>query len=105
MIIERQVSTHFEGVPFYGVKSDISGPDISNRLVRSKRSSSDSVFMGSSAREGMAQIGPESHENMHLMKVVIGNLLFSIYSCHHFNEKGVLLHFNSLPFIFHPPVD
>lgn len=66
---ERQVSNHFEGVPFYGPRSDISGPEISNRLERSKRSSSDSAFMGS-ARDGMAQIGPEGHENLHLMKML-----------------------------------
>lgn len=95
-MIEKQISNHFEGVPFYGPRSDISGPDISNRLVRSKRSSSDSAFMGS-ARDGMAQIGPESHENLHLMKVVIGNLLSAICICHQFNEKGLLLHLTLCP--------
>ncbi|KAK4770016.1 hypothetical protein SAY87_030548 [Trapa incisa] len=69
---ERQVSTHFEGVPFYGPRSDISGPpDINNRLMRSKRSNLDSAFMGS-ARDGVAQGGLESHENLHLLKM-LGN--------------------------------
>ncbi|XP_031372973.1 protein TIFY 8 isoform X2 [Punica granatum] len=66
---ERQVSNHFEGVPFYGPRSDISGTDICNRMIRSKRSSSDSAFMGS-PMDGMAQIEPESHENLHLMKIL-----------------------------------
>ncbi|PKI51769.1 hypothetical protein CRG98_027817 [Punica granatum] len=69
MVIERQVSNHFEGVPFYGPRSDISGTDICNRMIRSKRSSSDSAFMGS-PMDGMAQIEPESHENLHLMKIL-----------------------------------
>ncbi|KAK4797128.1 hypothetical protein SAY86_029454 [Trapa natans] len=68
---ERQVSTHFEGVPFYGPRSDMSGPKVDNRLVRSKRSNSNSdyAFMGS-ARDGVAQGGPESQENLHLMKML-----------------------------------
>lgn len=65
---ERQAGDHFDGVPFYGPKSDISGPEISNRLVGSKRSNSDS-FMGSS-RDGVPQIGPESLESSHLMKIL-----------------------------------
>lgn len=65
---ERQAGDHFDGVPFYGPKSDISGPEISNRLVGSKRSNSDS-FMGSS-RDGFPQIGPESLESSHLMKIL-----------------------------------
>ncbi|XP_034684258.1 protein TIFY 8 isoform X2 [Vitis riparia] len=65
---ERQAGDHFDGVPFYGPKSDISGPEISNRLAGSKRSNSDS-FMGSS-RDGVPQIGPESLESSHLMKIL-----------------------------------
>ena len=68
-MVERQAGDHFDGVPFYGPKSDISGPEISNRLAGSKRSNSDS-FMGSS-RDGVPQIGPESLESSHLMKVCI----------------------------------
>ncbi|XP_034684259.1 protein TIFY 8 isoform X3 [Vitis riparia] len=66
--MERQAGDHFDGVPFYGPKSDISGPEISNRLAGSKRSNSDS-FMGSS-RDGVPQIGPESLESSHLMKIL-----------------------------------
>ncbi|KAJ4707973.1 Protein TIFY 8 [Melia azedarach] len=43
---ERQAGNHLEGVPFYGTRSDISGPEINNRLVGSKRSNSESAFMG-----------------------------------------------------------
>lgn len=68
-MVERQAGDHFDGVPFYGPKSEISGPEISNRLAGSKRSNSDS-FMGSS-RDVIPQIGPESLESSHLMKVCI----------------------------------
>uniref|UniRef100_A0A5B6ZV93 Protein TIFY n=1 Tax=Davidia involucrata TaxID=16924 RepID=A0A5B6ZV93_DAVIN len=66
---ERQVSNHLEGVPFYGPRSDFSGPEISNRLAGSKRSNSDSGFMGS-FRDGFPQMGPESSESSHLMKML-----------------------------------
>ena len=66
-MVERQAGDHFDGVPYHGPKSDISGPEISNRLAGSKRGNSDS-FMGSS-RDGIPQIGPESLESSHLMKV------------------------------------
>ncbi|XP_039039540.1 protein TIFY 8-like isoform X1 [Hibiscus syriacus] len=54
-----QVGNHLEGIPYYGPKSDISGTEISNRLVGSKRSNSDLVFMGH-----------ESLESLHLMKML-----------------------------------
>ncbi|KAK9273070.1 hypothetical protein L1049_017877 [Liquidambar formosana] len=66
---ERQVGNHFEGVPFYGPRNDLSGPEISNRLVGSKRSNSDSAFMGSS-RDGIPQMGQDSLESSHLMKIL-----------------------------------
>uniref|UniRef100_A0A5B6ZWS8 Protein TIFY n=1 Tax=Davidia involucrata TaxID=16924 RepID=A0A5B6ZWS8_DAVIN len=66
---ERQVGNHFEGVPFYGPRSDFSGPEISNRFAGSKRSNSDSGFMGS-LRDGFPQMGPESSESSHLMKML-----------------------------------
>lgn len=66
---EKQVANHIEGVPFYGTRSDLSGPDISNRVLRSKRSNSDSAFMGSS-RDGIPQMCPDSFENSHLMKML-----------------------------------
>lgn len=67
ILIERQVGNHLEGIPFYGPRSDISGPEISNRLTGSKRSNSDSAFMG--PRDGIPQMVHESLENLHLMKV------------------------------------
>lgn len=50
------------------MRSDISGHEISNRLLGSKRSNSDSTFMGSS-RDGIPHTGPDSLESSHLMKV------------------------------------
>ncbi|KAK8481965.1 hypothetical protein V6N11_013885 [Hibiscus sabdariffa] len=35
---ERQGGNHLEGIPYYGPRSEISGPDISNSLTGSKRS-------------------------------------------------------------------
>ncbi|XP_021825304.1 protein TIFY 8 [Prunus avium] len=66
---ERQAGNHLEGVPFYGPRSDISGPEISNRLLGSKRSNSDSTFKGSS-RDGLPHTGPDSLESSHLMKML-----------------------------------
>lgn len=56
---ERQVGNHLEGVPFYGTRGDVSGPEISNRLAGSKRSNSESGFMGH-----------DYPENLHLMKIL-----------------------------------
>ncbi|KAK0572137.1 hypothetical protein LWI29_026674 [Acer saccharum] len=56
---ERQGGNHLEGVPFYGTRSDISGPEISTRLGGSKRSNPESAFM--------AHDYPES---LHLMKIL-----------------------------------
>ncbi|XP_021276114.1 protein TIFY 8 isoform X2 [Herrania umbratica] len=56
---ERQVGNHLEGIPYYGPRSEISGPEISNRLVGSKRGNSDSAFMGH-----------ESLDSLHLMKML-----------------------------------
>ncbi|KAJ4958661.1 hypothetical protein NE237_025772 [Protea cynaroides] len=63
---ERQVGNQFEGVSFHGSRSDISGPEISNRFR--KRSNADSTFMGST-RDRIPQTGLGSLENSHLMKV------------------------------------
>ncbi|XVE98538.1 hypothetical protein REPUB_Repub03eG0114400 [Reevesia pubescens] len=57
--VERQVGNHLEGIPYYGPRSEISGPEISNRFVGSKRSNSDLAFMGH-----------ESLESLHLMKML-----------------------------------
>lgn len=68
-MVEKQVSNHLEGVPFYGPRSEFSGTEISNRLVGNKRSNSDSSFMGSS-RDAF-QMVPDSFPNSHLMKVTL----------------------------------
>lgn len=68
-LIERQAGNHLEGIPFYGPRSDISGPEISTRLAGSKRSISDSAFTGYT-RGGNPQMGGhDSLEGLHLMKV------------------------------------
>ncbi|XP_057959354.1 protein TIFY 8 [Malania oleifera] len=66
---ERQVGNHLEGVPFYGLRSDLSGHEVSNRFTGSKRSNSDSTFMGSS-RDGFPQMASDSLESSHLMKML-----------------------------------
>ncbi|KAG4144031.1 hypothetical protein ERO13_D05G010800v2 [Gossypium hirsutum] len=57
--VERQAGNHLEGIPYYGPRSEISGPDKNNSLAGSKRSFSDSAFMGH-----------ESLESLHLMKML-----------------------------------
>ncbi|KVH90328.1 protein TIFY 8-like [Cynara cardunculus var. scolymus] len=64
---ERQVGTHFEGVPFFGQKGDFSGSKI--RYSGNKRSNSDSVFMAPS-RDGIPQLRPDFPETSHLMKML-----------------------------------
>jgi hypothetical protein len=76
VLIERQAGNHLEGIPFYGPRSDISGPEISNRLAGSKRSNSDSAFTGS--RDGIPQMAHDSIESLHLMKVA---LRFNLVVC------------------------
>ncbi|KAM7513214.1 hypothetical protein LguiB_012089 [Lonicera macranthoides] len=66
---ERQVGHHFEGVPYYGPRSDLSGPEIGNKFAGSKRSNSDSAFIVSS-RDRFPQMRPESLESSHLMKMI-----------------------------------
>ncbi|XP_065851019.1 protein TIFY 8 [Euphorbia lathyris] len=66
---ERQAANHLEGIPFYGPRNDISAPEITNRLLGSKRSNSDSAFTGST-REGILQIGHDSLESLHMMKML-----------------------------------
>ncbi|KAJ4828254.1 hypothetical protein Tsubulata_012061 [Turnera subulata] len=66
---ERQAGNHLEGIPFYGPRSDISGHEISNRLVGSKRSNSDSAFIGPT-RDGILQMAHGSVENLRLMKML-----------------------------------
>ncbi|XAR70923.1 hypothetical protein NMG60_11027966 [Bertholletia excelsa] len=64
---ERQAGNHFEGVPFYGPRSDLTGSEMSHRLAGNKRSNSDSAFMESS-RDGLTQGRPDSFDSLHLMK-------------------------------------
>ncbi|XP_028779366.1 protein TIFY 8-like [Neltuma alba] len=63
---DRQLGNHLEGVPFYSSRSDLSGTEISNRIVGNKRSNSDSSFM-SYSRDAF-QMVPDSLQNLHLMK-------------------------------------
>lgn len=72
MLIERLVSDPYEEVPQFLLRSDV---EINQRLVGSKRSSSDSAFP-SLAREAMARIGTNSNENSHLMKVLVRDPIF-----------------------------
>ncbi|XP_026404548.1 protein TIFY 8-like isoform X2 [Papaver somniferum] len=65
---ERLVGNNSEGVQLHGSKSDFSGPEISNRFAGSKRSNSDSVFMGSARDRMTPQSGTDSFESSHLMK-------------------------------------
>lgn len=66
---ERQVGSHLEGVPFYGSRGDISTTDIHSRIIGSKRSISDSAFMGL-YRDGVPHMPSESHQSSHLMKTL-----------------------------------
>ena len=79
IIIERQVGNHLEGIPFYGPRSDISGAEITNRFVGSKRSNSDSAFTGST-RDAIAQMGHDSLESLHLIKVSFNKLYVVFFS-------------------------
>ncbi|KAK4277124.1 hypothetical protein QN277_015171 [Acacia crassicarpa] len=63
---ERQLGNHLEGVPFYCPRSDLSGTEISNRILGNKRSNSDSSFM-SSSRDAFRMV-PDSIQNLHLLK-------------------------------------
>lgn len=47
MMLERHVDNHLEGIPFYGSRGDISGPESSNKFTGYKRSNSDSFMMSS----------------------------------------------------------
>jgi hypothetical protein len=91
-LIEKQVSNHLEGVPYYGPRSDFSGTEISNRLVGNKRSNSDSSFMGSS-RDAF-QMVPDSFQNSHFMKVILNyHHLIINYSPPITKKRKILLFF------------
>lgn len=68
---EKIAGNHFEGVPFYGLRSDLTGPEIASRFNRNKRSNLERGFLGSS-RDGLQQIQPHSVENSHIMKMFRG---------------------------------
>lgn len=63
------MKTHFQGVPVHSLNGDFSGPESSNRFLGRKRSNSDSAFMGLGPRDKMPNLGSESLESLHLMKV------------------------------------
>ncbi|XP_047157034.1 protein TIFY 8-like [Vigna umbellata] len=65
---EKQIGNHLEGVPFYGPKSEFCGIEIANRVVRKKRSNSDTTFIFSS-RDSF-QMVPHSLQNSHSMKML-----------------------------------
>ncbi|KAJ0714304.1 putative transcription factor TIFY family [Helianthus annuus] len=64
---ERQAGTLFEGVPFFGHKTDLAGSKI--RYSGGKRSHSDSGFLPP-AREVIPQLRPDFPETSHLMKML-----------------------------------
>ncbi|XP_060216524.1 protein TIFY 8 isoform X1 [Lycium barbarum] len=65
---ERNVGNHFEGVPFYGLRGELSGPETGNRLSGTKRSNSDS-FMGST-RDKFSSLRPDALESSHMQKLL-----------------------------------
>ncbi|MCL7043164.1 hypothetical protein MKW94_022057 [Papaver nudicaule] len=67
---ERLAGNNSEGVQLHGSKSDFSGPEVSNRFAGSKRSNSDSVFMASARDRMTHQLGADSFESSHLMKLI-----------------------------------
>ncbi|KAK1429581.1 hypothetical protein QVD17_11795 [Tagetes erecta] len=64
---ERQAGTFFEGVPFYGPKTDFAGSKI--RYSGGKRSNPDSGFLAPS-RDNIPQPRPDFPETSHLMKML-----------------------------------
>lgn len=65
---ERHVGNHFEGVPFYSLRSELSGAETSNRLSGTKRSNSDSL-MGST-RDKFSMLRPDALESSHMQKLL-----------------------------------
>lgn len=73
-MIEKRSGNHFEGVPFYGLRSDLTGQEIASRFTRNKRSNLESGYLGSS-RDGLQQMQPHSLENSHIMKVTLSSFI------------------------------
>ncbi|GAB2275569.1 hypothetical protein Dimus_010328 [Dionaea muscipula] len=68
-MVERQVGNPFKRTGCYSPRSDLSLPEVNNRLVGSKRSNSDSGFMWVST-ECLPQMGLESPESSHFIKML-----------------------------------
>ncbi|KAL8457831.1 hypothetical protein ACS0TY_035631 [Phlomoides rotata] len=64
---ERHVGNHLEGIPFYGSRGDISGPESRNRFTGYKRSNSDSFMM---SRDKFPQGLADSQDNPLLAKLL-----------------------------------
>ena len=73
-MLERHVSNHLEGIPFYGSRGDVVGPENSNRFMNNKRSNSDSFMM--SSRDKFPQGPTDSQDSQLLTKVCSFHLLF-----------------------------
>lgn len=67
LMLERNVSNHLEGIPFYGSRGDITGAEGSNRFMSNKRSNSDSLMM--SSRDKFPQGPSDSQDSQLLTKV------------------------------------
>ncbi|PHT45732.1 hypothetical protein CQW23_14890 [Capsicum baccatum] len=65
---ERHIGNHYEGVPFYGLRGELSGAEPSNRLSGTKRSNSDSL-MGST-RDKFSTLRPDTLESSHMQKLL-----------------------------------
>ncbi|KAK4420039.1 protein TIFY 8 [Sesamum alatum] len=65
---ERNISNHLEGIPFYGSRGDITGPESSNRFTGNKRSNSDSFMM--SSRDKFPQGQGDSQDSPLLTKLL-----------------------------------
>ncbi|XP_042037168.1 protein TIFY 8-like [Salvia splendens] len=68
VMLERHVSNHLEGIPFYGSRGDVVGPENSNRFMNNKRSNSDSFMM--SSRDKFPQGPTDSPDSQVLTKLL-----------------------------------
>ncbi|KAK6119469.1 hypothetical protein DH2020_046785 [Rehmannia glutinosa] len=65
---ERNAGNHLEGIPFYGSRGDITGPESSNRFTGNKRSNSDSFMI--SSRDKFPQGPADSQDSPLLTKLL-----------------------------------
>lgn len=77
-MLERHVGNHLEGIPFYGSRGDVAGPESSNRFMSNKRSNSDSFMM--SSRDKFPQGPADSQDSQLLTKVCSFYPLFVVFS-------------------------